>query len=111
MQHHRSEPGNPITMKRCSLLLAIAITLTSTAFAHDHISEGGMMKMRPVEAVVIMPGEPSVMQLGGLHIILMGLTVPLVEGHSFPLTLAFERADSIGGRSLFSRPKERAPAT
>jgi len=42
---------------------------------------------------------------------LMGLTVPLVEGDSFPLTLAFERAGSIGGRSLFSRPKERAPAT
>ena len=51
------------------------------------------------------------LQSGGLHIMLMGLTVPLVEGNSFPLTLTFERAGSIGGRSLFSRPKERAPAT
>ena len=41
----------------------------------------------------------------------MGFPEPLVEGNSFPLTLTFERAGSIGGRSLFSRPKERAPAT
>jgi len=42
-----------------------------------------MMKMQPVEAVEITPGEPSVLQPGGLHVMLMGLTAPLVEGNSF----------------------------
>jgi len=57
--------------------------------------DGSRMKMRPVEAVEITPGEPSVLQPGDLHIMLVGLTEPLVEGNSFPLTLNFERAGSI----------------
>ena len=136
-------------MTRCSLLLAAALTLASTALAHDyvqgdihimkpwsrplpavsvngaaymtlmnkgsaadklvsvstpaarkaelhnHIMEGGMMKMRPAGTVAITPGKPTVLQPGGLHVMLMGLAKPLVEGNSFALTLNFERAGSI----------------
>ena len=64
-----------------------------------------MMKMRSVEAVEITPGEPSVLQPGGLHVMLMGLTEPLVEGNSFPLTLNFERAGSVELQIMIFEPE------
>jgi copper(I)-binding protein len=62
---------------------------------HSHTMEEGVMKMRPVEAVEIAPGRPTVLQPGGLHVMLIGLRAPLVEGEYFPLTLVFERAGAI----------------
>lgn len=62
---------------------------------HRHTMEGGVMRMRPVEAIEVAPGQPTLLQPGGLHIMLMGLKEPLVKGKTFPLTLKFERAGSI----------------
>jgi len=76
-------------------LVAAATPVARDASLHTHLMEEGVMKMRPVEALEIAPGEPAVLQPGGLHIMLMGLTTPLVEGDSFPLTLTFEKAGSI----------------
>ena len=53
------------------------------------------MRMRQVEAIEVAPGTPTVLEPGGLHIMLIGLTGPLVEGESFPLTLDFETAEDI----------------
>ncbi|GIK96481.1 MAG: hypothetical protein BroJett029_06900 [Alphaproteobacteria bacterium] len=62
---------------------------------HTHISEDGIMKMRPVDAVDLPAGERAVLEPGGLHVMLMDLAKPLVEGESFPLTLTFEKAGDI----------------
>lgn len=62
---------------------------------HSHSMEGGVMKMRPVAAIEVAPGSPTVFAPGGLHIMLMGLTAPLKEGERFPVTLTFERAGSL----------------
>ncbi|MDH3595590.1 MAG: copper chaperone PCu(A)C [Rhodospirillales bacterium] len=62
---------------------------------HSHSMEGGVMKMRPVKAMEVTPGSPTVLAPGGLHIMLMGLTAPLKEGARFSVTLTFERAGSL----------------
>ena len=62
---------------------------------HTHMMEDGVMKMRPVKAIEVAPGEPAVLKPGGLHIMLMGLKAPLVQGQSFPLTLVFEKAGRV----------------
>lgn len=62
---------------------------------HNHVSEDGVMKMRAVDGVDLAPGEKVALEPGGLHVMLMGLAEPLVEGESFPLTLTFEKAGSI----------------
>lgn len=59
---------------------------------HGHLVEDGIVKMRPVEAIEIAAGEPTLLRPGGLHVMLMGLKAPLVEGTYFPLTLVFEHA-------------------
>jgi copper(I)-binding protein len=62
---------------------------------HSHSMEEGVMKMRPVKAMEVVPGSPTVLKPGGLHIMLMGLKAPLKEGERFPVTLTFERAGSL----------------
>jgi copper(I)-binding protein len=53
------------------------------------------MKMRPIEAIEVNLGEPTVLRPGGLHIMLIGLKKPLVAGQTFPLRLRFEKAGEL----------------
>lgn len=60
---------------------------------HSHIRDGEVMRMRPVAGgIPVPPGETVVLQPGGLHIMLIGLTEALRQGGEVPLTLRFERA-------------------
>ena len=56
---------------------------------HETLNEAGIMKMRPVEVLLVTPGEPVVLKPGAQHIMLMGLKKPLNRGDSFPLTITF----------------------
>ena len=76
-------------------LIAAATPAAKRTELHTHIMKDGVMKMREVEAVEVAPGEPTVLQPGGLHVMLMGLKAPLSEGETFPLTLTFEKAGSL----------------
>jgi hypothetical protein len=62
---------------------------------HTHVNENGMMKMRPVASIDIRPGEQAVLQPGGLHVMLIDLTIPLREGDLIPLTLYFDDGSSL----------------
>ena len=50
------------------------------------------MRMRPLTAMNIPAGQTVTLSPGGTHIMLLGLTQPLREGQSFPLTLSFDHA-------------------
>lgn len=77
-------------------LIAAETPAARRAALHGHaMDDQGVMKMRPVEAVEIGPGETAVLEPGGLHVMLMGLAAPLKRGESFPLVLTFERAGRI----------------
>lgn len=62
---------------------------------HTHMMNDGVMKMRPVAAIDLAAGETAKMEPGGLHVMLLGLTEPLTEGASFPLTLILERSGRV----------------
>jgi periplasmic copper chaperone A len=87
-------------------LVAIETPVAGAAELHAEMLDGNVMQMRPVGAIEIHPGTPTVLQPGGLHIMLMDLKDALKAGESFPLTLVFERA----GRLQISVPVERAGA-
>ena len=54
------------------------------------------MRMREVPDGVLLPaGETVTFEPSGLHLMLVGLNHPLVEGEAFPLTLEFEHAGTI----------------
>jgi len=54
-----------------------------------------VMRMREVDAIELPAGETTALQPGGLHIMLLELESPLVEGDTFPLTLTLEGAGAV----------------
>lgn len=63
---------------------------------HTMNMDGGVMRMRPVEGGLAIPaGGRVVLQPGGLHLMFMELSAPLVAGSSFPVTLRFANAGDI----------------
>lgn len=76
-------------------LLGAAAEVADTVELHAHLHEGGVMRMRPVAAIEVHPGEPAVLAPGGLHIMLIGLRRDLKRGETIRLTLSFEKAGTV----------------
>jgi hypothetical protein len=76
-------------------LIAAASPIAEYAQLHAEVMEQGIAKMRPVAAVEIAPGTPTVLAPGGLHLMLTGLRNKLVEGQTMPLELTFENAGKV----------------
>ena len=62
---------------------------------HSTAMNNGVMEMRPVDALDIVPWKAHDARAGGLHLMLMGLKHPLAEGSTFPLTVRFRKAGEI----------------
>ena len=63
---------------------------------HEMVMEEGVMRMSEVEGGIAIPaGETVILRPGGLHLMLMGLTGPLVAGDSHAVTLTFEAAGAV----------------
>lgn len=91
-------------------LISAETPAAKRAELHTHVMKDGVMKMRRLEAVEVAPGEPTVFQPGGLHVMLMGLKAPLTEGETFPLTLNFEKAGAVEITVKIESPKSMEPA-
>lgn len=61
---------------------------------HNHINEGGVMKMRPVSDIPIKAGGEAVLKPGSLHVMLIDLKAPMKEGDVVPITLTFADGSS-----------------
>jgi hypothetical protein len=61
----------------------------------SEMNEQGVMSMRPVEQIVIPANGQAVLQPGGLHVMLIGLTRDLTEGATVDLTLTLESGDEL----------------
>lgn len=74
-------------------LVGASTPAATSATLHSNSSEGGVMRMRPIEDGIAVPGGATVkLQPSGNHAMLAGLSAPLAKGSSFPLTLDFERS-------------------
>lgn len=61
---------------------------------HNHINEGGVMKMRPVKDIEIKAKGEAVLKPGSLHIMLIDLKQQLKEGDNVPIIVTFEDGSS-----------------
>jgi periplasmic copper chaperone A len=64
---------------------------------HTHVQTAeGVMRMTEVEGgIPLGPDETVLLERGGLHIMLLGLTRPLENGDTFPLRLIFETSEPV----------------
>lgn len=76
-------------------LVAFRSPVSTRPELHTHINDGGIMRMRQVEAIEVPAGGEVVLQPGGLHMMFMGLSAPLVEGETVEVVLVFEKAGEI----------------
>lgn len=65
--------------------------------AELHVSqmEGGIMRMKHLDAVEVKSGVPTSFEPSGRHVMLTGLKRPLKEGDAFPLVLNFANAGPV----------------
>lgn len=64
--------------------------------AHEVAMIDGAMKMRAVEGgILIKAGETLTLEPGGLHIMLMGLNKPVLDGEEVSLTVDFDGTEDL----------------
>jgi protein SCO1/2 len=80
---------NPTAAARA--LVAAASPAATTVELHTHQNDGGVMRMRQVERIDVPAGGQTTLAPGGYHVMLIGLTGPLTEGTTVPLTLDLRR--------------------
>lgn len=66
--------------------------IAETVEIHQTSDEGGTMSMQQVEGVAIPAGGEAVLEPGGYHLMLLGVTGDLSEGDTVDITLTFENA-------------------
>ena len=66
--------------------------VATTAMVHEMAMDGPVMRMRPLPALTLPPGQPVTLQPGGSHIMLEGLRAPLKQGQTVPLHLTFAKS-------------------
>jgi copper(I)-binding protein len=110
-QIHVDDAWAPITIGRASTgvvyltlhnrgdsadrLIAAASAVAAKAELHAHVMEGGLARMARIEAVDVAPGSPTVLQPGGLHLMLFDVKAPLRAGARFAIELTFARAGKV----------------
>jgi periplasmic copper chaperone A len=73
-------------------LLAVSSSVAASVEIHETQTVKGMMQMRQVASVSCPAGATVKIEPGGLHVMLLGLKQPLVEGSKVDLTLRFRDA-------------------
>lgn len=77
-------------------LIGASMPLSERANVHQMSTEGGVMKMRPLEGgLEIKPGETVELKPGGYHLMFMDLHGGLREGDTVKGTMVFERAGRV----------------
>jgi periplasmic copper chaperone A len=73
-------------------LLAVSSSVAASVEIHETQTVKGMMQMRQVASVSCPAGATLKIEPGGLHVMLLGLKQPLLDGSKMDLTLRFRDA-------------------
>lgn len=91
-------------------LVGAETPVARAAELHTHLMEGGIARMRQVDAVEVPAGPPVVLAPSGLHVMLVGLTRQLRPGETFPLVLVFEKAGRVTAEVRVESAGARGPS-
>jgi copper(I)-binding protein len=74
-------------------LVGASTDAAETVELHETTTDGGTMSMHQVDGIDIPASGQAVLEPGGLHFMLIGVTQEFVEGETVDITLTFENAD------------------
>jgi copper(I)-binding protein len=72
---------------------------------HNHINDGGVMKMRMVTAIDIKAKGEAALKPGGYHVMLIDMKNPLKEGDKVAITLGFDDGSAKEVEALVKKPE------
>lgn len=78
-----------------------------TVELHNHIDEGGVMKMRKVDAIAIKAKGEAALKPGSYHVMLLDPT-PMKEGDLIAITLGFDDGSSMKIAAPVKKPQAMA---
>lgn len=76
-------------------LVAASSAAAERVELHAHVNDGGVMRMKQVDAIALSPGERVSLRPGGLHVMLIDLKGPLLENTRVPVVLRFATAGDV----------------
>ena len=76
-------------------LTSVSTPAANMPMLHETVVTDGVAAMPHLMAVPLAAGQTVMLQPGGMHAMLMGLTAPLKKDASFPLTLTFATAGEV----------------
>lgn len=86
-------------------LVSAAVDFAGRVEIHEMIMDGDVMKMRKREGGIEVPaGGMAMLQPGGLHIMLMGLTETMVPGEMRDITLTFQSGHTVTLPAMVMKP-------
>lgn len=91
-------------------LVKAASPVAATVELHTHIHDNGVMRMRPVADIEVPAKGSTVLQPGGLHIMLIDLQQALQEDAKVPLTLSFDDGSTVQVEAPVRKAQAAAPA-
>lgn len=62
---------------------------------HSHVMEAGIARMSQIKEIHLPSGKEVHLEPGGLHLMLIGLKRPLIEGETLPIQLELNNGDAI----------------
>ena len=100
-----------ITSKQAAELVGVTCSCANTAELHSMVHEGGMMKMRQVEAIDLPAGTAVDLGAAGYHLMLIGLKQQIKEGQQIELTLTLRHKDGKTRKVNFKAPAKALNAS
>ena len=86
--HLSNSSADPISVVNATSPVSKVVEL------HAHVHEGGMMKMRRIDNIDVPANGKTILEPGGLHIMLIGLHNPLEIDQKVSITLEFSDGSS-----------------
>ena len=90
-------------------LVSAKTEVSRTASLHTHIMKDNIMRMERVEGLEVPAYGRVLLKPGGYHVMLMGLSKPLMRGQTFMLSLTFEKAGTAIVNVAILGPGSRGP--
>lgn len=81
--------------KQTYVLNGVESPVAQSTELHTVLMQEGMMKMRSVDAITILPGQQIVLQPGDFHIMLMNVNTELTKDTLVPICLEFKDSANI----------------